>query len=276
MPWPVPFLTAHGPAHKAEAMLVLLINLDRSTDRLAFQERQLATLGLTFRRIPAVTADAASGARSEEYWNSWERPLRPAERACLLSHVAAWKRVVAAGQPALILEDDAVLSRRVPEVLVSLEGMTGLDHVSFETRGRRKLMGHQARMAGDVTLHRLYQDRTGAAAYVLWPSGAAKLITRATHEAGLADAMICRAYELSSWQTDPALALQLDICARYGVRPPIETRSTIDGAGADRPPANTAQKRRRILSQLRMGWRQLSRLGRAKRREVRPDAADFS
>ncbi len=258
-------------------MKASVINLGSSTQRLAFQDMQLRRLGIDFDRIEAVTAEAASALRPAAYWQSWERPLRPAERACLLSHVAAWERIAETGRPALVLEDDAVLSRRVPALLEALETMPGIDHVTLEVRKRRKLLGRAARPVGPgIVLRRLLQDRTGAAAYVLWPSGAEKLLARAGREAALADAMICRAHDLSSWQAEPAQALQLDICARYGVAPPIETRSTIDGAGADRPTAGAAQKRRRILSQLRMGWRQISHLGRATRREVALDPADFT
>lgn len=256
-------------------MDVLVINLARSADRLAFQHRQLAALGLGFRRLEAVTAEAAGGLRPERYWQGWERPLRPAERACLLSHVAAWERIAASGRPALVLEDDAVLSRRVPALLSALEAAAGLDHVTLEARGRRKLLGHATRpLTAGLRLVRLWQDRTGAAAYVLWPSGAAKLLARAGRGAALADAMICRAYELSSWQVEPACAIQLDRCACYGVPAPIGTRSTIDGDG--RPAGLPAQRLRRVVSQLRMGWRRLSRLGRATRREVALDPANFA
>lgn len=256
-------------------MEVLVINLARSTGRMAFQRRQLAALGLAGERLEAVSAEEASSRRPESYWQGWERPLRPAERACLLSHVAAWERIAASGRPALVLEDDAVLSRRVPALLAALDSLPGLDHVTFEVRGRRKLLGRETRpVAVGLRLVRLWQDRTGAAAYVLWPSGAAKLLARAGRKAALADAMICRAHDLSSWQVEPAGAIQLDRCARYGVPLPIETRSTIDGD--DRPPGTPAQRLRRIAAQLRMGWRQLSLLGRATRREVALDPADFS
>lgn len=259
-------------------MDVLIINLARSADRLAFQRRQMAVLGLPFERIEAVPAEAVGAARPEAYWQGWERPLRPAERACLLSHVAAWERVAANGRPALVLEDDAVLSRRVPSLLDALGAIDGLDHVTLEVRGRRKLLGRRRRRIGaGLGLVRLWQDRTGAAAYVLWPSGAAKLLARAAREAALADALICKAYELSSWQVEPACAIQIDRCTHYGVHPPIETGSTIDAAGPrPRAAASAGQRRRRIAAQLRMGLRQIAALGRATRREPTFDPLDFA
>lgn len=257
-------------------MEALVINLARSTDRMAFQRRQLAALGLAHERLEAVTAEDAARRRPESYWQGWERPLRPAERACLMSHVAAWERIAASGRPTLVLEDDAVLSRRVPALLSALETLGGIDHVTLEARGRKKLLGREALpvLAG-VALVRLYQDRTGAAAYVLWPSGASRLLARAARAAALADAMICRAYELESWQVEPACAIQLDRCGHFGIPAPIATRSTIDGDSPTRPTPSTAQRMRRISAQLRMALRHLFLVGRAERREVRLDPADF-
>lgn len=257
-------------------MKTLVINLDRSTERLDFQRSQLSRLGLEMQRVEAVSAADASAMRPEAYWQSWERPLGPAERACLLSHISVWKLISESGAPALVLEDDAVLSRRVPDLLAALDRTSGIDHVTLEVRGRRKLLGRESRSVAGVNLLRLYQDRTGAAAYVLWPSGASKLIARAERGAALADAMICRAYELSSWQVEPACAIQLDICERYGVAAPLETRSTITGTAGQKPQSSAAQKSRRIAAQLRMGWRQLSHTGRAQRRDVTLHPADFS
>ncbi len=257
-------------------MEVLIINLARSTERMNFQRSQMAALGLACRRVEAVTADKAAQARPKSYWERWERPMRPAERACLLSHVAAWERVAETGRPALILEDDAVLSRRVPAVLAALEAMPGLDHVTLEVRKRRKLLGRAARpVVPGVVLRQLYQDRSGAAAYVLSPLGAAKLLARAERGGALADALICRSYELESWQVEPACAVQLDRCPAYGIPAPIATASTIDGAGKTARSAGAGYRLRRILAQLRMGGRQLSRAFVAERREVTLDPDDF-
>ena len=257
-------------------MDVLIINLARSTGRMEFQRGQMAALGLECRRIEAVTADAAAQARPETYWERWERPMRPAERACLLSHVAAWERIAKTGRPALILEDDAVLSRRVPALLLALEAMPGTEHVTLEVRKRRKLLGRAARpVIPGIVLRRLYQDRSGAAAYVLSPSGAAKLLARARRGGALADALICRSYELESWQVEPACAVQLDRCEAYGIAAPIATASTIDGNGTAARSTGAGYRLRRILAQLRMGWRQVSRALVAERREVALDPSDF-
>ncbi len=256
----------------------LIINLETSDRRMAFMAQQMDALGLGYERIAAVTAEQASRSGSPDYWNTWERPLKETEKACLLSHVAAWKRVVRDGRPALVLEDDAVLSNRVPALLSALETCDGVDHLTLEVRKRRKILSRASRaMAPGLDLRRLYQDRSGAAAYVLWPEGARKLLARAERQAGLADAMICKAYELWSYQVEPACAVQLDRCAAYGVAPPIETQSVIDaGKAAANDRRAPGFRLRRVGAQLRMALRALAHAHHAERREVRLDPGDFA
>jgi len=258
-------------------MQIFVINLARSTDRLEFQRRQLGALGQSYERVEAVSADKASPMRTEAYWESWERPLMATERACLMSHVAVWERIARTGKPALVLEDDAVLSRRLPSLLRALEGMTGMDHLSLEVRGRKKLLGRRPRdILPGLQLLRLYQDRTGAAAYVLWPEGARKLLSRASRGAALADALICSAHELSSWQVEPAQACQLDMCGHYGLGTPNGAQSVINSAGIVRNTSHISQKWRRIVAQFQLGWRLVYLALRASRRAVALEPSDYA
>jgi glycosyl transferase, family 25 len=108
-----------------------------------------------------------------------------------------------------------------------------------------------------VNIRRLWQDRPGAAAYVLWPAGAEKLLARAP---GLADAVISSAYNMRSFQADPALAIQIDQCEAHAIVPPIPVSSAILAVhrpSLDGLPAlkRAAFRYRRILAQLRMGVR---------------------
>lgn len=249
-------------------MRALVLNLAARTERMAFMAGQLDNLGLGWDRVEAVTPDRVTPPLSDPYWSRWQRPMRPTEAAALLSHVAAWRIVAAGDAPRLVLEDDAVLMRATPAFLAGLSGLPGVDHVSLEVRGRRKLLGPRH---PDAPMRRLWQDRTGAAAYALWPEGARKLLARVADAPALADGTICAAYELSSWQADPALAVQLDICARYGVTPPIETTSSISDTRrsdlSDLPAGVRGRFRtRRVAAQLRMGLRRLAH-PLAKRRE---------
>jgi glycosyl transferase, family 25 len=90
---------------------VLIINLDRSPDRLSFQRSQALRLGLRFERIPAADGVRLLQADFELYAYQWLRPLSRTEVGCLLSHAACWGRVVELKRNAIVLEDDVVGAR---------------------------------------------------------------------------------------------------------------------------------------------------------------------
>jgi len=206
---------------------VILINCSDSTDRLDFQTWQLGEMGFDFIRVDAFTPDNLPKVR-ESYWNKWRRPLRPKERARLLSHGLAWDWVVENG-PALILEDDAVLARSVPEILDNLESMDGIEYLSLEVRGRRKLLSKSSiPIAHGIASHRLYLDRLGSAAYVLWPEGAQKMINRVSRGAVCIEGIAQWARKMKCYQADPACAVQLDMAEKYGLSTPIEAKSLSD------------------------------------------------
>lgn len=262
-------------------MKIIVINLDAETKRLEFQQQQMAYLGLKFERLRATEVKDLTTQELNNQKDQWERPMRPGEVACLASHRNAWKISVAENNPVLVLEDDAFLAANTPEILTELEKKNGLDHVTLELRGRKKILGKEPLPLTSTTkLTRLYQDRTGAATYVVWPEGARKLLARSARAAGLADAIIAAAYELSSWQIEPAPAMQLDQCKAYGFTPPLATTTTIGTSSHHKPKAenllqNVIFKYRRIKSQLRMGMRQLSTITIARRRFVAVEISDF-
>lgn len=242
---------------------MIIINLAGETARMSFQLAQMEILGLDWERLEAVTPHTLSRPPNHEHWQRWERPMKAAEMAILESHCKAWKRVHDSGIPHLIIEDDAILAADVSPLLDRLEQESNLDHVTLEVRNRKKLIGHHH---PNLPLRRLYQDRTGAAAYVLWPSGAQKLLLRAIAQPALADAVICAAYEMETWQTIPALAIQLDQCKAYGMSPPIFTTPRQEENLVRR--STNLHRIRRLLSQLRMGMRYLSKIAVSERQHV--------
>jgi glycosyl transferase, family 25 len=249
-------------------LIALVINLGTETVRMEFQSRQLAELGIIFTRLEAKTPHSLPAPPQDRYWSYWERPMRVAEMAAYASHRAAWQLVADGRSPVLVLEDDALLMPGAPAFLGQVETLSGIDHITLETRARRKLVSNTPHP--QAPMRRLWQDRSGAAAYVLWPSGARKLLA---HKPAIADAVICAAYDLGSFQADPALAIQIDQCAAHGLTPPIAVTSTIL---AGRKPAlaglpvgaQTRFRWRRFTAQLRMGARRLSRLVGSSRRHV--------
>jgi glycosyl transferase, family 25 len=235
---------------------------------MTFQTRQLTEMGLPFTRLEARTPQSLPFPADDAYWRQWERPLREPEMAAYASHRAAWQLVADGNLPVLVLEDDALLMPDAPVFLKGIESLQGIDHVSLETRSRRKLLSNK--MHPEAQMRRLWQDRSGAAAYVIWPSGAQKLLA---HKPAIADAVICAAYDLKSYQADPALAIQIDQCAAHGIEPPIEVDSAILSARRPSVEHLAASERagyrwRRMLSQLRMGLRHASHLAGSSRRLV--------
>jgi glycosyl transferase family 25 len=260
-------------------MQILIINLPRHSDRLAFQTAQMSRLGLRHQLVDAVDAATLPDSVHERLAETWERPLRKAEVCCFLSHVKAWQAVADSGQPALILEDDAVLVDGAPQLLARLQTLEHIDLVVLEIRGRKKILGKRTQpLTPDFGVLDLFQDRTGSAGYVVWPSGARKLLDKANR--GLAapsDAFISSHYALHALQVEPAAVVQLDMCEHYGLRTATGGVSSIGITG--RPPVATRSKGRfalrRIASQLRMGWRILSVWHKADRRQVRLEPALF-
>jgi glycosyl transferase family 25 len=232
----------------------LILNLESEHARLAFQIEQAERLGLDWQRIPAVTPDTVEPAPSDPYWRTWERPLRTTEMAAMRTHQTAWRQVADSGTPALILEDDAILHDAVPDLLERLGNDDRLEHVTLETRGRRKLIAREP-VAG-LPIHRLWLDRSGAAAYYLRPSGATKLLAHTDRACGLSDALLCSTPSLRSWQAVPALAVQFDMAEQFGAPLPFPVASTI--GAVSRPGGRTlGQLWRRGSRQLRMGLIQL-------------------
>lgn len=262
-------------------MRILIINLDRCRERLEFQHRQLRRLGLGFERLRAVAGAELDPEELNRMARQWERPLLPNEVACLKSHQTAWRTIAAGTEPVLVLEDDALLASTTPVVLAALAGRGEFDHVTLETRGRKKLLGRSSiQLTDTVRATRLYQDRTGAAAYALWPRAAQKLLARSGQSAALADALLANSYELRSYQLEPAGAIQLDQCAAYGIPGQLVTETSIGTADDPKPPPRGLVDglmycRRRIAAQMRMGWRRVTTPERASRRFVTLNSAHF-
>lgn len=167
-------------------------------------------LGLKFTFWDATRPEDVKVDEMRKRLSAWARPLRPAEVACLVSHRTVWASVAQGIAPVLVMEDDAVLSRRAPSVLPKLAGFSNLDLINLETFREQKLMGTTpiSPVHEYGAVFPLYRDRGGAACYLLWPSGAAKLLSYTERFSPLADAAINLAPDLRRQQLVPALAIQ--------------------------------------------------------------------
>lgn len=217
-------------------MKALVINVDTATARMDFQHQQLNHLNIEFQRIPAYKINGKKDALFLDYYSTWERPLSTSEVSCFFSHKSSWDLIIKKNVPMLILEDDAYLSEDVPCQLQELEDIEDIDYVNLEARGRNQkkcISKEKTATLCNSSLLRLYQGRSGAAAYVLWPSGAKKLIKKIEQKGiGIADKFINSNYSLLAYQIEPASAIQLDQCEHYGIASPLQVETSIKNVKA--------------------------------------------
>jgi glycosyl transferase family 25 len=109
-------------------MLVMVINLDRSKDRLERMTTELGRLRLDWERIPAVDGVKVPETERRQVLNeplfhrNHGSTVLPGELGCYLSHVQAIRRFLSSdAQFAVILEDDASLDNGLPAVLSALQ-----------------------------------------------------------------------------------------------------------------------------------------------------------
>lgn len=267
-------------------MKILIINLPASIERLHLQQEQFSKLGLDFEILPAVSITNISEQQYQQQAFGWQRPLRKVELACFLSHKTAWEKVVELNQPCLILEDDAILAKNSRQVLENIEQqqLIDVDLINLEVRSRKKIVSKQPKvnlLNGQFKLFELYQDRTGAAGYILYPSGAKKLISRLMYAApAIADGFICASYELCSLQIEPALVIQQDQMDQYLITSRLHFDSTIGRSEHHKPVYRSISekitfKRRRLVGQLTMAIRYLQVMPKSSKRFITLNKTDF-
>lgn len=260
-------------------MKAIVINLPQATDRHLFQEQQLKHLGVDFEWLLATTVDQIDEGEKLRLSQEWERPLMLTEVACFLSHQRAWARVVALNRPTLILEDDACLSSKVPEFLELAKDLQGIDHLSLEVHYKPKWLGVRRELGSGLGIARLYQDRAGAAAYILWPSAAKMLINKAMKgHIALADAFMANERRWISFQADPVMAMQAEVALWRGMPAGLQSSSIIQ---ANKTISVTAEKKmryrfRRFNAQLGIAWRKFSTLIVASQRVPEILTSDFN
>jgi len=240
-------------------MKTLIINRTKDTNRYSFQTKQLERLGIDYERITATEVDNLTEEDKTKFQNNWQRPLRHTEIACTFSHHQCWSIVAETGKAHFIIEDDAVMCKHTKSILDKLAGNTDFDIVSLETRDRHKFISKESSDLGnDYTLHSMLYDKGGAAGYILWPSGAKKLMAHKVSDGvSPADAFLGDCRNLIRGQVNPAPVLQLDVCLRYDLEPPCETLSSIFTQEHQRPKADNLKtyltcRYRRIKAQVKL------------------------
>src|SRR5688572_7499259 len=160
---------------------IIYLNLKSRPDRRAAMERQLSELGLAARRIEACTPEDLAPHDLDHYCNpSRSRFVSPRELACTFSHRWAWETMVEARvASALVLEDDAVLSRQLPLLLPELLALAQKwDVVRVEANaGLAVTLGPELDCGlKQVSFRRPLTAQWGAGAYFVSRAGAEKLL----------------------------------------------------------------------------------------------------
>ena len=260
-------------------MKIYIINLPTAIERRQFQITQLSGFGLDYEILKATSIHDISDETYAKHYKDWQRPLRNTEVACYFSHRSAWQKIIDTNTPALILEDDALLSKCVPELLESFTNKKSVDLINLEAAGRKKFISKIGEsISCNSKLFRLYQNRSGAAGYILWPSGAKKLLE---HESlngiGLADAHIASCYSIKSYQVEPAAIIQLDQCPNYNVKIPyIKEFSNSSVSHTQNPKGSFSFWIKRLSAQLKLGLHAAKILNKnSSRRLININVDDF-
>lgn len=104
---------------------ILVINMDRSQDRLAFMQGQCTQAGLAFKRVSGLLADDLPPTVRDQFFDdggSRTPSLKAGEIGCFAAHLSIFAGM-AAGQydpVALVLEDDCALPANLGEVIAAL------------------------------------------------------------------------------------------------------------------------------------------------------------
>lgn len=208
-------------------MRILLINLAKDVDRLAFSREQFAKQGLEFERLegtngrelPQEEYDAFVAARPRGGKREWTR----GKVGCFLSHSHAWKICAEGTEDYIaIVEDDSHISSDFRHFVTDSSWLPAdFDIIRMEKPTNRiKLDKHPASMHYGRGTYRLHSTSWCAGSYILSKKGAQKLMSVPTQFHENPDRfMFC--YE------DSVIASQLNT---YQVSPSLTTQDKYDSA----------------------------------------------
>lgn len=199
-------------------MRCLVINLDRSAERLAHVTAQFALIGVAFERVQAIDAQDRPELDHLPQHVRYEKRLRltSGEIACLLSHRACWTIIAQGDAPfGAIFEDDIVFSSKASALIGNADWIPAdADIIKLETFFWNPLVGRKRIPAGaHFSLFRLYAEHVGTGGYIVSKRAARNLID-ATREISVAvdDLVFNPIYQppprKTVYQMVPALCIQ--------------------------------------------------------------------
>ncbi|UDL92489.1 glycosyltransferase family 25 protein [Mesorhizobium sp. PAMC28654] len=199
-------------------MKCLVINLDRSRDRLAHITAEFTRIGIAFERVKAIDAQDRPELDHMPQNVPYTQRLRltGGEIACLLSHRACWT-IIASGDAsyAAIFEDDVVFSARAGALLGNADWIPAdADIIKLETFFQKTMVGRKLIPAGPgFSISSLLADHMGTAGYIVSKRTASDLV-EASREISVAvdDLVFNPAFPIlprkTIYQLIPALCVQ--------------------------------------------------------------------
>lgn len=192
-------------------MKCLVINLDRSVDRLAHVTSEFTRIGVAFERVSAFDASVESPIPASPH-------LTRPEIACALSQRKCWQIIAdGADQYGAIFEDDAMFSSDAGAFLSDYSWVpAGADIVKLETTFEKTRIGsRQIEIGNGHTLARLFGYHSGAAGYLISKSAAHKMLHYTRRRIyGAADILLFDVTSLAcilsrNYQLTPAICAQV-------------------------------------------------------------------
>lgn len=194
-------------------------------------------------------------------------------------------KVILENKPCAILEDDALLVHDFAQVLSEIETLNdpNIDLINLEVQPRYKVIAKHPTHSivdGGYDIYQLLLEKNGTGGYVLFPSGANKLLAEAQHRLALADAFIYGCSNLNLYQIEPAALLQDVICPAYNIpveTPPVSLIGAIKNTVAFEPTLTHRMhfKKNRIITQLHLGITTLIALSKGIKRQIAVDRDKF-
>lgn len=170
-------------AREIQNFYVSVISLKSESARRAHMAQELEKANLKYNFFDAI--DVRSWQDTPPSYNRKSRSLKYGydlslgEIGCFLSHRESWKYCVEKNAPLLVLEDDVTLSSDFKLIIKELlESDLGWEFVRlFGSRSKSNYGIYVDFLSSRTVVEELY-DSSGAAAYLLNPAGAKKLLNR--------------------------------------------------------------------------------------------------
>ncbi|TGQ65611.1 glycosyltransferase family 25 protein [Mesorhizobium sp. M00.F.Ca.ET.186.01.1.1] len=158
----------------------LVINLDRSPDRLAHMTAEFARMGIAFERVAAIDArERPDLVLQPQHALYAVRRLSGSEVACLHSHRACWTIIAQDDAPyGAVFEDDIVFSAKAGALLADTDWVPAdADIVKLETFFQRTVIQRGGISVGPgFSVSRLRKNHIGSGGYLLSRQAARDLL----------------------------------------------------------------------------------------------------